>query len=247
MTGAAGDEEQAATVPPAVDLPPLSTVDDDTTGTTEPGALDDIEATGERRKHRKRSSTRNAIEWLAVIAGALVVAIVVKTFLVQAFYIPSGSMEPTLQVGDRVLVEKVSYDLGDVHRGDIVVFERPDNWQAGPSDIDDLIKRVIGLPGERIEVLDADGDPVTYPQTGFVYVDGQRLDEPWIAGDVQTPGFQQSSGCADGCVVPEGDIFVLGDNRTNSSASNQYGALPFDDVVGKAFIRVWPFSDFGGL
>jgi signal peptidase I len=217
-----------------VDPAPTPTIDD-AAGPGEGGALDDIEATGARRRHRKRSSTRNMVEWLAVIAGALVVAVIVKTFLVQAFYIPSGSMEPTLQVGDRVLVEKIGYDLADVHRGDIVVFERPDNWQAGPNEIDDLIKRVIGLPGERIEVRD-----------GFVFINGVQLDEPW-GEQGPTPDFLAASGCSEGCTIPEGDIFVLGDNRNNSSASNQYGPLPFDEVVGKAFIRVWPFSDFGGL
>src|SRR5438445_13431038 len=94
-------------------------------------------------------STRNAVEWVLIVIGALVVAIVVKTFLIQAFYIPSLSMYSTLDKGDRVLVNKVSYHLHDIHRGDIVVFKRPpkETDQA----IKDLIKRVIGLPGETLQ------------------------------------------------------------------------------------------------
>ena len=91
---------------------------------------------------------RSIVEWVAVVVGALVVALVVKTFLFQAFYIPSASMEPTLEEGDRVLVNKLSYDLHDVNRGDIVVFEPPPD-EVGPDGIKDLIKRVIGLPGRR--------------------------------------------------------------------------------------------------
>jgi signal peptidase I len=189
-------------------------------------------ASGERRKRRKRSSRRNTIEWIIVIAGALLVAFVIKTFLIQAFYIPTGSMEPTLKVGDRVLVNKLSYDLHDVHRGDIVVFERPDN--AGPGDTEDLIKRVVALPGETVEARD-----------GRVYVDGERLEEPYLEPGMETPDF--AVGRAGPVEVPEGHVFVLGDNRGNSSASNVFGPIEEDLIVGRAFIRVWPIGDFGGL
>jgi signal peptidase I len=162
------------------------------------------------------------------------VALVVKTWLFQAFYIPSSSMEPTLQVGDRVLVNKISYDIDDVDRGDIVVFERPDEWGAG--DIDDLIKRVIGLPGERVAVVD-----------GVIQIDGAPLDEPWLPEDVTTPTFFQESGCVPECTIPEGSLFVLGDNRGNSDASNHFGPLEFEQVVGRAFVRVWPLGDVGTL
>ena len=197
-------------------------------------ALDGVEATGVRRRRRKRSATRNAIEWVLVLMGALLVALVVKTWLFQAFYIPSGSMEPTLHVSDRVLVNKVSYDIGDVERGDIVVFERPDSWGSG--DIDDLIKRVIGLPGETVAV-----------RQGEVYIDGERLEEPWIEDDVVTPAFFEESGCVPSCRIGDDEVFVLGDNRGNSDASNHFGPLPFDTIVGRAFIRVWPLGDFGGI
>ena len=112
--------------------------------TEEPAAPDDPEA------ERSSAKVRSAVEWVAVIVGALVVALVVKTFLFQAFYIPSESMEPTLEKGDRVLVNKLSYDLHDVNRGDVIVFEL-DPEDVGPDGIKDLIKRVVGLPGDTIE------------------------------------------------------------------------------------------------
>src|SRR5206468_495271 len=115
---------------------------------------------------KRQSGLRNATEWLVIIVGALLVAFVVKTFLVQAFYIPSGSMLPTLQEQDRVLVNKLSYDLHDVHRGDIVVFEGPEQAKG---QIKDLIKRVIGLPGDTVEARD-----------GAVYVNGQPIHEPYL-------------------------------------------------------------------
>jgi signal peptidase I len=234
-------ELTAADAPPTATVP--RTVHDDSGEPTpdepEPSegrrsALDSVEATGERRRRRRHSATRNAVEWVIVLIGALVVALVVKTFLFQAFYIPSSSMEPTLQVGDRVLVNKVSYDIDDVDRGDIVVFERPDTWGAG--DIDDLIKRVIGLPGDRIAVVD-----------GVIQIDGEPLDEPWLPDGVTTPSFFNESGCVPECTVPEGFLFVLGDNRGNSDASNHFGPLDFEQVVGRAFVRVWPIGDIGGL
>lgn len=232
---AAEDEPAPATVPRTVH----EDAGEPTTDRQEPtearrSALDHVQATGERRRRRRHSATRNAVEWVVVLAGALIVALVVKTWLFQAFYIPSSSMEPTLQVGDRVLVNKISYDLDDVDRGDIVVFERPESWGAG--DIDDLIKRVIGLPGERIAVVD-----------GVIQVDGATLDEPWLPEGVSTPGFFQESGCVPECTIPEGSLFVLGDNRGNSDASNHFGPLDFDQVVGRAFVRVWPVGDVGGL
>ena len=194
-----------------------------------------VAATGARRKRRRRSATRNAIEWAIVLIGALLVALVVKTWLFQAFYIPSSSMEPTLEIGDRVLVNKLGYDVEDVRRGHIVVFSRPDDWTTG--DIGDLIKRVIGLPGETISARD-----------GQVFINGEPLDEPWLAPeDTGITVFDETSGCVPACTLGEDEIFVLGDNRDNSSASNRFGPIDFDHVVGRAVIRVWPISSFGGI
>jgi signal peptidase I len=196
---------------------------------------DEVESVS-KAKHRKRrkprSPLRSAVEWGAVIVGALVVALVVKTFLFQAFYIPSNSMLPTLEKGDRVLVNKLSYDLHDIHRGDIVVFELPPD-KVGPDGIKDLIKRAIGLPGDVIETRD-----------GLVYIDGKKLDEPWLPKGTTTdnPPIPKQT-------VPEGTIFVLGDNRDNSADSRyaNRGPIPIDTVVGRAFLQVWPPKDIGGL
>jgi len=202
---------------------------------TDPEGDDDENApTRPTRSDRMRST----VEWVAVIVGALVVALVVKTFLFQAFYIPSASMEPTLDKGDRVLVNKLSYDVHDVHRGDVIVFElEPD--QVGPDGIKDLIKRVIGLPGDVIETRD-----------GVVYVNDRAVDEPYLAegtltgdpADGQNPSIERQT-------VPEGHVYVLGDNRSNS-ADSRYpyrGPIPIDSIVGRAFVLVWPPGDVGSL
>jgi signal peptidase I len=185
-----------------------------------------------RGRRKPRSSVRSAVEWVAVIVGALVVALVVKTFLFQAFYIPSASMEPTLRKGDRVLVNKLSYDLHDLHRGDIVVFELPPE-KVGADGIKDLIKRVIGLPGETIETRE-----------GIVYINDKKIDEPYLPDGVTTnkPPIPRQ-------VVPDGHIFVMGDNRDNSADSRYAtrGPIPIDTVVGRAFVQVWPPSRAGGL
>ena len=216
----------------------------------QPASVDQEEAPGLRRARRRHNSRRNAIEWVIVVAGALLVAIIIKTFLFQAFYIPSPSMEPTLKVGDRVLVNKLSYKLHDVHRSDIVVFERPStNVQTvegcdgvpvtitppkNQEEIHDLIKRVVAVGGETVE-----------SKAGHVFVNGQQLAEPYLAANVVTPVFDTFSAP---CIrVPKGDVFVLGDNRTNSSASNRFGPIPENLIVGRAFIRVWPLGSLGGL
>lgn len=201
-------------------------------GTTVPGAAfrpagdtDELLARSDRpasRRSRRRSPLRNAIEWIAVIAGALVVALVIKTFLFQAFYIPSESMEPTLTEGDRVLVNKLSYDLHDVNRGDVIVFERPPNEPV--SEIEDLIKRVVGLPGDTVEGRD-----------GRVYVNGTPLEEPYLPSGVLTDPFAPIE-------VPEGHVFVMGDNRGNSRDSRVFGPISEDLIVGRAFITVWPLG-----
>ena len=220
-------------------------------------AVDEIETedverdpSGVRRARRRHNSRRNAIEWVIVVAGALLVAIIIKTFLFQAFYIPSPSMEPTLKVGDRVLVNKLSYKLHDVHRSDIVVFERPptdpqtvEGCDGRPvtitpptskDEVHDLIKRVIALAGDTVE-----------SRGGQVFVNGQALNEPYIVPNKPTPLFDTFTAQ---CIrVPKGDVFVLGDNRTDSSASNKFGPIPESLIVGRAFVRVWPPSSIGRI
>jgi signal peptidase I len=172
---------------------------------------------------KKSRSTRNIVEWVAIVVGALVVAVVVKTFLIQAFYIPSLSMYSTLDKGDRVLVNKVSYHLHDVHRGDIVVFKRPPN--VADTAIKDLIKRVVGLPGDKIAGHD-----------GAVYVNGKRLTEKYLDRGTFTSDFSSRT-------IPKNRIFVMGDNRGNSEDSRVFGPIDEDLVVGRAFVRVWPLQE----
>ncbi len=159
-----------------------------------------------------------------------------KIFLLQAFYIPSDSMYPTLKEGDRVLVNKLSYKLHDVNRGDIVVFERPPEETA--TDIPDLIKRVVGLPGEQIVI-----------ESGHVYVDGSLLDEPYLPDGVTTTTDNAPYKCTreDPCVVPEGDVWVMGDNRNDSKDSRYFGPIEESSIVGRAFVIVWPLTRLSGL
>jgi signal peptidase I len=196
-------------------------------------------------RHRGRpSTTRSLIEWILVVAGAVAVALLVRVFAVQAFYIPSESMEPTLEVNDRVLVNRLSYRLHDINRGDVIVFEKPASLVTapGPDEIKDLIKRVVALPGESVVFQDGD-----------VYIDGRLLDEPYLpTGTATQPGpggttWDHRCTADDPCVVPEGTVWVMGDNRANSEDSRWIGPVDQDLVVGRAFVTVWPFDRFGGL
>jgi signal peptidase I len=162
-------------------------------------------------------------------------------------------MEQTLKVGDRVLVNKLSYHLHGVHRGDVVVFKRPPNHPE--IDAKDLIKRVIGLPGERVTIKD-----------NQVFIDGRPLSEPYVkhltSTDQIEPSLPRPPGCTfpdftgideppglptDTIVVPQGDVFVMGDNRTDSSDSRCFGPIPKKLIVGRAFLRMWPPSRIGLL
>lgn len=185
-----------------------------------------------------QAQLRTLIEWVAVAVGALAVALLIKAFLLQAFYIPTASMEPTLREDDRVLVNKLSYRVGDLGRGDVVVFHRPD---GAPGDIDDFIKRVIALPGETVSFSD-----------GTVFIDGRALIEDYVAGapttsDQEIPGCANEVAAADTCRVPEGSVFVMGDNRQASFDSRRFGPIDEDSVVGRAFVKVWPLGDIGFL
>jgi signal peptidase I len=215
------------------DAPVATTGDDVDDSSSKTAATPDLERPEPHQPSpRLPSRTRGIVEWVLVIAGAVIVALVIKTFLIQAFYIPSRSMEPTLEIDDRVLVNKLSYQLHDVNRGDIVVFERPESERG--SDIKDLIKRVIALPGEQVVIRD-----------DAVFIDGQRLVEPYLApGTTIANGPAEPWRCTEDqpCAVPEGSVWVMGDNRTDSRDSRYFGPIPEDDIVGRAFVRIWPLD-----
>jgi signal peptidase I len=148
-------------------------------------------------------------------------------------------MVPTLKVGDRILVDKVSYDLHDIHRGDIVVFSRPPADSSDPS-VNDLVKRVVGLPGDSMSSVD-----------DVLYVNGHRQSEPYLpAGTVTTGNFSQAPGCQPSaasdanrsCLIPKGEYWVMGDNRGDSKDSRAFGPIKGSLVVGRVVVRVWPIT-----
>lgn len=183
-----------------------------------------------------------------LLLAAAVIAFLVKTFIAQAFYIPSGSMLPQLQIDDRVVVSKLSYKLHDPHRGDIVVFDNPSAARGvqKPSNpasrlyrkvgegigliqpsTEEFIKRVIALPGEQVDIKE-----------GKVYVNGRELVEPYLTpGTLTLPGRFEFP-----LTVPENSLWVMGDNRGNSSDSRVFGPISQDKVVGRTIVKVWPFG-----
>jgi len=202
------------------------------------------------------------IEFPLLIGVALLVAILIKTFLFQAFYIPSSSMEDTLEVNDRVLVNKLAYQVGDMARGDVIVFDDPRGGFEQPEEsvIDSAVRNVlesIGVAAPRSEfikrIIGLPGDTVTFIGSGVV-VNGEPLaEESYIKpGSTTLPASREIEGCDNEpsttlCVVPEGHLFVMGDNRNSSQDSRVFGPIPVDDVVGKAFVIIWPPGRWGGL
>ena len=198
-----------------------------------PGGPTDPSGTGPDRPAstppapRRGRARRAVFEWVAILVVAVVAALLLRTFVIQPYYIPSGSMEPTLMVGDKVLVNKLAYDFHKVHRGDVVVFRKPPKDYT--PNIKDLIKRVIGLPGETIS---ASG--------GSVYIDGHPLKEPWLPKGVTTADFPPVH-------IPTGDYFVMGDNRGNSADSRVIGPISGKLIVGRAFLIIWPIGRINTL
>ena len=163
-------------------------------------------------------------EWVAIVVGSLLIALVLKATVVQTFYIPSGSMLPTLEIGDRIVVNKVAFKLGEVERSDLVVFSKPTT--LGNMGINDFIKRVVGLPGEEIS-----------SRNGQVHINGKLLLEPYLQAGESTSDLPTTQ-------IPDGYYFVMGDNRKNSSDSRFFGPIPAKLLVGQPFIRIWPLSRF---
>jgi signal peptidase I len=212
------------------------------TGETDPpsGAVDgegeaaaETESAEPSTDPKAKSTRQNVIEWAAVIVGAVLFALVIRSTTVATYKIPSQSMEPTLHgckgcTGDRVIVNKWSYRLHDIHRGDVVVFGRPP--RETNTTIKDLIKRVVGLPGETIEIRE-----------GAVFVNQQRLNEPYI-----NPACPPMPNVAP-ITVPAKHIFVMGDNRCASEDSRIFGPVAQSLVVGRATARIFPFDHLGWL
>jgi signal peptidase I len=177
-------------------------------------------------------------EILIVLVLAVALALLLRLFVVQTFFIPSGSMIPTLQVGDRIVVDKLSYHLHGVGRGDIVVFSRPPAEDCAGPPVSDLVKRVIGLPG----------DTISLSGQGYVEIDGKRLDESWLPRSVQGTTYAGPGHTAFSLVrpykVPPADYFVMGDARGDSCDSRYWGPISRSEIVGKVELRVWPLGSF---
>lgn len=175
------------------------------------------------------------VELPILLIVAILVAVLVRTFLVQTFYIPSGSMETTLLINDRVLVNKIVYRFRDPHRGEVVVFVPPKEWDAGSKD--DYIKRVVGVGGDKVVCCDS---------AGRITINGRVLNENYLyAGNA--PSVQPFE-----VTVPTGRLFVLGDHREESADSRyhmsyQDGTIPVSAVVGRAFVIFWPFNHITSL
>jgi signal peptidase I len=194
----------------------------------------DVEPAVPAEDEHQRSS-RWIIELIGVVAVAVVIAILLRTFVVATYSIPSGSMEPTLQVGDRIVVDKLAYHLHGISRGDIVVFSTPPAENCAGPPVSDLVKRVIGLSGETISL-----------SNGRVFIDGHLLAEPWLPPSAQTQTQPGPSGAPYSLHqpyrVPAGDVYVMGDNRTFSCDSRYWGPVVKSTIVGKVDLRIWPLS-----
>lgn len=197
----------------------------------------------------ERRRTPLWLELPGLLLTALAVAVLVKTFLIQPFYIPSRSMEPTIQVNDRVIVNKLAYQLGELERGDVVVFLNPaltdeELEESFPEAVirsvleavgirtrgaDDLIKRVVALEGDTVEVVD-----------GHLEVNGEAPEESYLAVGEDMGDFGPET-------VPAGHVFVMGDNRNSSLDSRTFGPIPVDEIIGEAFLRIWPLDRLGSL
>jgi signal peptidase I len=182
-------------------------------------------------------SARWAWELGSVVVVAVVIAVLLRTFVIATYSIPSGSMEPTLQIGDRIVVDKLSYHLHGVDRGNIIVFSTPPNEDCAGPPVADLVKRVVGLPGETISLAG-----------GNVYINGKLLDQSWLPSSEQGKTYPGPSGAPYALhhpfQIPEGDVYVMGDNRMLSCDSRYWGPIKESTIVGKVDVRIWPLSDF---
>ena len=164
-----------------------------------------------------------------ILVIAVLASFLVRTYAVQTFFIPSKSMNPTLHVGDRILVNKLSVRFGTINAGDIIVFKKPPAEHCDDGTYTDLVKRVIGLPGQTISSRGND-----------VLINGVVLKEPWTYFHTLSPPIKKMT-------LGANEYFVMGDNRANSCDSRFWGPVPRSDIIGKVFFRIWPLSRIGFL
>jgi signal peptidase I len=173
-----------------------------------------------------KSRRRGFIEWFLVLIAAVALSFLVRTFVFQEYFVPSGSMTPTLDIGDRIMVNKLSVDFGTVNIGDIVVFKAPPNVKTiCGDDVADLVKRVIGVPGDTL-----------YSTGNTIYVNGKPLDQKWTV--YKTMG----SHAVKRITLKKNMYFMMGDNHAGSCDSRYWGPVPRSDLIGKVFLKVWPLS-----
>jgi signal peptidase I len=198
----------------------------------------DAPATPKDHRSTGARSSRWLLELGIVVLVAILVAVLLRTFVVATYSIPSGSMEPTLQVGDRIVVDKLSYHLHGVDRANIVVFSTPPHENCAGPPVSDLVKRVIGLPGESIAL-----------SSGRVYIDGKLLSEPWLPATAQADTYPGPTAAPYSLHrpfrIPNGYVYVMGDNRTASCDSRYWGPVAESTIVGKVDLRIWPLTRLG--
>jgi signal peptidase I len=199
-------------------------------------------------KSKQKREHNSLVELVMIVAVALGLALGIQAFLVKPFRIPSESMVPTLEIGQRVLVDRVSFKFGDPDRGDIVVFKPPDGQPnrcgverasdqpcpTGTPERDDtnFIKRVVAVPGDRLKVLE-----------GSVYINGRRQDEPFARLDPECG----TCNLPREITIPDGHYYMMGDNRGASADSREWGPVPKEWIIGKAFMTYWPPGRIGLL
>jgi signal peptidase I len=174
-------------------------------------------------------------EIVETLVLTLIIFLVIQNFIAQPYQVQQQSMQQTLEPEQYVLVDKLTPRFDTYKRGDIVVFTPPDAW--GEDDTP-FIKRVIGVGGDTVEIRD----------DGIVYVNDEPIDEPYVYADADgTPQSTQAGGDADTWRIPDGDLFLMGDHRSNSADSRTFGPVAVDHIIGRAWLRYWPLNTFGIL
>jgi signal peptidase I len=222
--------------------------DDAEQPTAPPGEAGPVPGPAEPRRHSRNPvdrltqglphGLRITIDWIVTIAGAIAIVLAIKAWIVNPYRIPSSSMEPTLhcakpahgceaRFSDRVLANRVLYRFQDPARGDIVVFETPPLAQTRCGAGGTFVKRLIGLPGERLELRNEQG-------LSYVYINGKKLDEPYIGRN------RRDARGPETFTIPQGQYFMMGDNRSQSCDSREWGTVPRDNLIGKVFATYWP-------